>query len=423
MTMERGALKGLDYGNPLVRYRSEKVARLTRILLSSSSAEISSTLAADTYYSLYLPAPIVDEGSPNPICKLVVNSITQTNEGRRLRAKTVLDSLLSAIAAALYLSKLYEKHPGITAKRQTLPTGLEEPLHGNVERLVNEVLSEVEQLSRVRLAIEGLEPGTLSVFSLEDYSLELLKLAREADIRKILEILLGIKYLGSTALRKYRPFKRGEKAGYELGSDVERMSPRNLLYDEDVFYVKLAQGRLLLYSKVIEESMGPIYVLLDKSGSMEGEKIMWAKAVALALYMRALRGRREFYARFFDSQPYDLVKVSRNPKLSEATKVFEYIARIKSAGGTDITRALITAITDLEERKVPGGSIVLITDGIDRVLERPVKDGLKRVRAFLVTVMVKGDNKSLEAISKKYLRVVRLDRDDILKVIEAVGEA
>lgn len=419
----KGALKGLDYGNPLVKYRSEKVARLTRILLSSSSAEISSALAADTYYSLYLPAPVVDEESPNSTCKLIVNTLTQTNEGQRLRAKTVLDPLMSAIAAALYLSKLYEKYPGNTAKRQTLSTGLEEPLHGYVEKLVNEVLSEVEQLTRVRLAIEGLEPGTLSVFSLEDYSLELLKLAREADIKKILEILLGIKYLGSTASRKYIPFKRGEKAGYELGSDVERMSPRNLLYDEDVFYVKLAQGRLLLYSKVIEESMGPIYVLMDKSGSMEGEKITWAKAVALALYIRAVRGRREFYARFFDSQPYDLVKVSRNPKLSEAAKVFEYIARIKSAGGTDITRALITAITDFEERRVHGGSIVLITDGIDRVLERPVRDGLKRVHALLVTVMVKGDNKNLEAISKRYLKVVRLDRDDILRVIEAVSEA
>ncbi|MEM1612161.1 MAG: VWA domain-containing protein [Desulfurococcaceae archaeon] len=419
MKTEKGVLKGIEYESPLVKYRGSKVSRLARLLLLGGDARIDPLLAVDVYYSLYLPAPVIDEDAQNQLCRAVVQALIQTSEGRRLRARTILDQVLSTITAALYLAKLHERYSWINGRRQDATTSINEVLV-EAKELTGEVESDIEALSRVRLALEGFEPGTLSVFSLEDYSLELIRLAKEADVRRILDVISGLKYWSTVTSRKYRPFKKGGKMGYELGSDVERMSPKNLIYGEDAFYAKLVQGRLLLYNKVLEESAGPIYVLLDKSGSMEGEKITWAKAVALALYIKAVRSRCEYYIRFFDSQPYGLVRVGKTPRSSEAVRVFEYVARIKGAGGTDITRALVTALSDLDEGKVAGSSIVLITDGIDRVMERPIKEGLKRTRASLITVMVKGDNKSLAALSKEYLKVVKLNREEIVKVVKAV---
>lgn len=421
MTTRSGVLRGLDYGSPLVKYRGEKVLKLVQLLTQPpGSAGIDPVLAIDTYYALYLPAPLVDESSGNELSKLVVKAIISSETGQRLRAKTVLDNLMSTIASVLYLVKLQERSSQTRAENG--PKHSLGALAETAEQTISDVLSEVEDVSRVRLALEGFEPGTVSVFTLEDYSLELLRLAREADVKAILDVVMGIRDWRAFSARNYRRFKRGEKLGYEHGADIERMSPRNLLYGEDVFYTRLAEGRLLLYSKVLKESAGPLYVLLDKSGSMEGEKMTWAKAVALAVYIKAIRARREFCVRFFDSQPYNLMRVSKNPKSSEAIRVFEYLARVKSAGGTDITRALLTALADIEQNHLTGSSVVLITDGIDRVSGHPIKQALKKTRSFLVTVMVKGDNTSLAELSTEYLKVVKLDREEILKVVKALDK-
>ena len=154
---------------------------------------------------------------------------------------------------------------------------------------------------------------------------------------------------------------------------------------------------------------------------MSGEKILWAKAVALALYMRALRLRREFSVRFFDSQPYSLHSLKKRPRVSEAVALFEYIARVKSSGGTDITRALLTALQDISSKKAKENTIVLITDGIDRVAEKPIRLMLDKTKSKLIVVMVMGDNKSLEKLADTYLKVVKLDQGEILKVIKAVS--
>ncbi|MEM4487864.1 MAG: VWA domain-containing protein [Desulfurococcaceae archaeon] len=416
---ETGALRGINYDELIIKYRGDRVVKLSEILLSRGKT-IPRTAGIDTFYSLYLPAPILNETSTCELCKAIVKTLTNTTEGVRLRTRSMLDTLLSTLTAAVYLSRLFEKFRVEEHLKGGHNSLRYEKIMNDAKEAAYEVLSEVENISRVRSALEGLHPGSISIFSTEDYSLELLRLAKVTDIKKIIEMLEGIKQCDIATSRRSRPFKKGERQGFVLGSDVERIVPSNFLYSDDVFYTRLAQGRLLLYSKTIEESMGSIYVLLDKSGSMEGEKILWAKAVALALYMKALRGGRDFYIRFFDSQPYSLMNVRRKPTSKDATKVFEYIARIKSAGGTDITRALVTATSDLSSNLIKGSTIVLVTDGIDRVFESPLKRNLKKSDTKLITVMIKGENKSLLALSKEYLKVVKLSREDIIQVIKAV---
>lgn len=419
----RGALKGVDYGSPLVKYRGERILKLVKLLSTNGDSRLDPLLAIDSFYSLYLPAPVVDDSSQREDCKVIVKTFIFNQVGLRLRSKTVLDSMLSTITSSVFLARLYDKLPdsaGITGNHVSIDTKM---LPEKANEVMKDVVREIEDVSRIRFALEGFEPGNLSILSTEDYGLELLRLAREADVKKVLDVLEGIKYNGLTTSRKYRVFKRGEKRGYELGSDLERLSPRNLLYGDEVFYAKLLQGKLLLYNKVVQESTSPIYVLVDKSGSMEGEKILWAKAVSLALYMKSIRSRREFYVRIFDSQPYSVVKVSRNPTSTEAIRVLEYVARVKSGGGTDITRALVTALADIERENSYGGTIVLITDGIDRVTERPIKELLKKTDISIVTIMIKGQNESLASLSKEYLKVVKLTTDEVLRVVKAIDKA
>jgi len=415
----QGALRGVEYSNPLTRYRGLKVKRLAETLIGNS-LRLDDTVLVDTYYSFYLPAPVLNEESTNTLCKLIVNTILNSTVGQRVRAKTVLEPFLSTIGAALFITEYVKQvstRPLEVGESYAKSTKSHSEL---IEKTLESTSRELERVVEVKRIIEGLEPGTLSVFSTEDYGLDLLRLARSADVMAILSALRDLRADDIGSLRDYIVFKRGEKMGFELGFDVERLAPRSLTYPEELFYIRLAQRRLLLYTKMTRRKSGGVYVLVDKSGSMSGEKMLWAKAVTLALYMKTLRSRRDFRVRFFDSQPYSLHSISRKPRASEVVALFEYIARVKSSGGTDITRALLTALQDISAKEIKESTVVLITDGIDRVSEKPVKFMLDKTKSRLIVVMVMGDNKSLEKLADTYLRVVKLDRGEVLKVVKVL---
>jgi len=168
---ETGALAGVDYSSPIVKYRGSRVAELTRIISHSRQLHIDPLIAIDTYYTLYLPAPVLRESSGFESLG-IIQSILGTTSGIKLRAKTILDSFMSSVAAAIILSKIY-------TSRDSLEQGLKP--HGGQrgdsrvisEDLLADVLSDVEEISRVRSALEGSEPGTISVESMEDYALRL----------------------------------------------------------------------------------------------------------------------------------------------------------------------------------------------------------------------------------------------------------
>lgn len=415
----RGVLRGVDYSSPLTRYRAFRVKRLAEILCDGS-LKLDDVVLADTYYSLYLPAPVVDENALNEVSRLIVETVLGSSSGQKIRAKTILDPLLSTIGAAILLSE-YSRNLTLASRSGERGITTSDRLRSTIEKAIESTSREIEKVKSVKMVIEGLEPGTLSIFSTEDYGLDLIRLARNADVTAILRVLRGVSAEDLGLHRDYIVSKRGEKMGFELGFDLERLAPRSLAYPDDLFYTRLAQRRLLLYTKMAKRKPGGVYVLVDKSGSMSGEKMTWAKAVTLALYMKTLRSRREFSVRFFDSHPYSLHSVGRKPRSSEVVALFEYIARVKSSGGTDITRALLTILQDISAKSTEHNTVILITDGIDRVVEKPVKLMLNKTKTKLIVVMVMGENKSLEKLADSYLKVVKLNRDEMLKVVRAVS--
>jgi hypothetical protein len=46
---------------------------------------------------------------------------------------------------------------------------------------------------------------------------------------------------------------------------------------------------------------------------------------------------------------------------------------------------------------------------------------LNKTKTKLIVVMVMGENKSLEKLADSYLKVVKLNRDEMLKVVRAVS--
>jgi len=452
MSEEEGFLRGILYNDPLVRYRGERISYTLKKLVGRD-LQIDENFLIDIYYIHYLPMPILRVKEEIPKGKDIMYKFVEMMLNSPLveenRNYSMVNSAVSMALSVSYVQNLIEELEKIkrTSQSQEEREMAEQLLNGlmkggggkeghqqqlqneqQLEKLMKQVndkalskaIEDAEAVRNLQKIVGGNSAGTGSILNFEGEIHEVLRLARNTEIKKILEFLSGMPRLGSFTKKKTTRFPRGELYGYEEGSDLERIVSSELALPEELFYVKLAESQLLLYQKRIKEVLGPIYLLLDKSGSMDGEKILWAKAVALALYSRARRENRDFYIRFFDNIPYPLIKVSKNAKSKDVVKMIEYIGKIRGGGGTDISRSIISACEDIKEGHVKGVSeIILLTDGEDKIAETTVRKSLKEANSTLITVMIRGDNADLRRVSDEYLVVYKLDHEDLLRVVEA----
>ncbi|MEM1644653.1 MAG: VWA domain-containing protein [Ignisphaera sp.] len=436
-----GVLKNVDYQDPVVRYRGQKIVDNLKKLIPQSEVQLE--LAVDVYYSLYLPLPIVEEFDKVSFANIdhyeVIKTALNDYEFRKLRYYTVADAFASVAIGTLFLFNLFEELKTEEERSGQLGVGKssgkpqEKPkdegegegdksrdLRNSVRNALKKTSEYAETIKELQHFVQGYRAGVGHTLDLDEDVLTTLKLVRNTDIRNILRFLTRVPDVRSVMKKKKLLYQRGEVEGYATGSDIERIVPTELAYPSIYLYTKIAENKLLVYNKVLYMSMGPIYVLLDKSGSMDGNKILWAKATALALFMRCRSERRPFYIRFFDSEPYKLMKVRVNAKPSEVLSVIEYIASIRNGGGTDISKSIITACNDvIKLRSKELSDLIIITDGEDRIAKSLVRKSLAYAKARLISVMIMGDNSDLKEVSYRYLKVTRLSEKEILNVVEA----
>jgi uncharacterized protein with von Willebrand factor type A (vWA) domain len=435
-----GVLKNIDYLDPFTRYKGQKILDNLRKLRGESGTSLE--LAIDIYYSLYLPFPCLVEVSEVPLGRSeqyrIVKTILTDEEAKKLRLYTVADSFSSVAIGTLFLlnllSELDEKSEKdymqgsgrgeSGAKRQQREhEDMEEggkSLEEAVKNAAKKSVEVAEDVKEIQNFVYGCKAGVGHTLSLDDDVTTVLRLAKNTDVRNLLKVLSRIPDITKTVKKRRVGYQRGEIEGYTRGTDIERLVYTELAYPEIYFYMKVAEGDLLLFEKVMYLTMGPVYVLLDKSGSMDGSKILWAKATTLALFIRSRLEKRAFYMRFFDSEPYEFIAVKPNAKPSQVVKLLEYIAMVRNGGGTDISKALLTACNDIMKLGFKEASdVILITDGEDRIAKNLVKKALQHAKARLLSVMIMGDNEDLKAISDEYMRVIKLSDKEMLQVIQS----
>ncbi len=421
-------LKGVRHDDPIAIYRGEKILQLAKRIGGRVARQLNNvSFAIDLFYSLYLPFPVLasikEVSDELKTSYRVLKAMIESDEFNELRSYTIANSSLSTLVSASIIDLLSRELPmeELLESRRERGEEVGRGLRAVVRNVIRKVRREAQTIKNIeKLTSQGPRAGTGSVFDLDESGEDVIRLARNADIQGLLNVLSLMREVSLRVKRKVMPFSRGEFRGYDIGSDLERVVPTELALPERLFIIKYVESKLLLYEKVIPKDIGPIYVLVDKSGSMEGEKIRWAKATALALLMRSVREHRDFYLRFFNGSPHELIPVSKRVNPREVIELLKYLARVKSGGGTDITKALDIACSDIRDAGVKGVTdIVLITDGEDNLSDVLIRRKLKRASARLVTVMVIGENRSLRRASDAYLRATKLSDDEILRVVEA----
>jgi uncharacterized protein with von Willebrand factor type A (vWA) domain len=220
------------------------------------------------------------------------------------------------------------------------------------------------------LAAVGLVPGTESStgVAMSPKVIRTLAARLRTDARLKQIALLAGRFKRIAAAKRRERLKHGadEIADIEQGANLGRLLPSELLKltrsDTRLAFMRaFVEGALLQYQLVGHEPLGkgPLVVLLDKSGSMDGPRDIWATALALALLDQAHRERRAFALICFDAQVKFEAIVKQGERLPEGALF------TACAGGTEISRATVRALEIIRsnEGKMKKADIVLITDG------------------------------------------------------------
>jgi len=214
------------------------------------------------------------------------------------------------------------------------------------------------------------------------------RLRTDPRLRRVAELAGRFKRI--LAEKRRQRVRRGadEVADVEQGDALPRLVPSELVRLTHprmrlTFMRDFTEKRCLQYRLAGTATLGrgPLVLCIDKSGSMDGPKDVWATAVGLALLNQAQEERRAFTLLCFSGAVTYGVTVRPGEALPQDALF------VGCDGGTDIDAALCKALDIIQTGNdgMKAADVVLITDGISNADEAPTLR--ERAKALGVTVL------------------------------------
>src|SRR3989475_5407407 len=191
---------------------------------------------------------------------------------------------------------------------------------------------------------------------------------------------------------------------------------------EDLFYSKVVTHSLLIYELWrSEEEPRAVYLCIDNSGSMAGEKEVWAKASALALAHLALAEDRPVEVVLFGDAADPLRVVSMRPEDDASTRLEKLldVASYFLGGGTDFVKPLSHVLDALEAGHHTGSDLLFVSDGLCPIPEdfiRRFREAKERYDLRMTAVLIGEEPFALSEISDTVHRL-----DEALQAGEALA--
>ena len=238
----------------------------------------------------------------------------------------------------------------------------------------------------------GIEDGELQRMDFQERAALAQRLSR-SRLAKFSDMIGQFRQLQSAESRRRVQHVPDEITNVILGNDLHRLMPQELLNlaapeTEDDFWLRYVNNELLQYelSGVERMGQGPIIVVCDESGSMEGAPEAWSKALSLALCQQARQLKRDFHYIGFSSasQQFHIAMPGGKAPLHDVLRMTEHFFN----GGTVYEPPLRQAMELVAEYHVAGKEkpdIVFITDEeYGRLPERFVEEWntLKRLTSM-----------------------------------------
>ncbi len=275
-----------------------------------SDADRGELVAADCLAAAFEPAPRLAEHPADPTAGRYFRELLQTEQFSQLHQTTQLDPLASELAAGHFAQGLLALQ-----NRETPPPGDRSPGEGDsgaddfkadmaalgaAAEAMEKAKADVDDLDDTRRALglggDGANPGSVTPSAMRDY---FARVRDDRTLRRIMELAGKYRRLAQARQRHKTRHGQDDMVGVTLGADLSRLCPSELaaLCDDDLELDALRRylERGLMqrdYRGVETVGRGPIVVIVDESGSMGGEPIAAAKALALAMGWIARHQRR-----------------------------------------------------------------------------------------------------------------------------------
>ncbi|MCC6020047.1 MAG: hypothetical protein LM577_01560 [Thermoproteaceae archaeon] len=404
-----GVLLNVDYSDELTRLRVRSIVRqLQRAGMFSRLASLPDDVIADAFYVHYR-TPILREqpGRDETLWYMFVKTYLSSDVYQEVSKISRYNYRVSKIAATkllrAYSNFLWraERGSGAANGEERGARNAGDRAQQEIEMLIRFYMGSIKDVERLRRSIAralGEEAGKTAAELLFSIDAD----PYRARLAKILESVVEVLSVLGPELRHGEV---EERQGLVTGitrikafSDLRRATNlTRALYisARELFSYKLATKSLSVYELSVD-TRGNLYLLVDKSGSMfytvydevargATQKIAWATALAIALMRKGSR----VVLRFFDQIVH--------PPVTSVKEAIRSLLSVMPLGGTDITAAVHTAVSDAKRSGLYKYKLVLITDGEDDAVRpeilRAARQAFREVRA----VLVGGTNKVIES--------------------------
>lgn len=307
---------------------------------------------------------------------------------------------------------------------QGLEDILESPaLRPALRRGMEEATEDLEAFEQFCLSW-GTEAGELQRLPAEEKLALMHQILGSPKLRRLAEMVGRLKRLALSKRTTRVTTVPEEVVDVTQGSNLARTLPSELALLEDpdreiLFYERFLGGKLLEYELRGREfqAKGPIVCCVDNSGSMEGEREIWSKAVALALAEIARQDRRSFYVVHFGgpSDPLETFGIEPTDRGKVRLQKVLDIATYFLGGGTDFHQPLSEAANIIGRKSTHAAyrkaDIVCITDGGARLTEDFQATFLKRKAQWefrLFSVIILGTEQTLADVSDEVFHLMDL---------------
>lgn len=270
--------------------------------------------------------------------------------------------------------------------------------------------AKVQEVSET-LEAWGLEEGELVRKSIPE-SLGLLERMKRNEALKKFAALLG--RIRKIAARKAKQKVSGEGARVttlETGRDLKRAHRSEIIALLNPALrvkalVRWTRGELRQFGQKTKAKLGhgPVIVCEDGSGSMEGAKQQWAKAVVLSLAHYAKLQHRDFAWIHFGAKYTTLeVVVCKGGRIS-GEQMLTIAETFRNASGTDFEKPLTEALRIIRQGGLPKADIALITDGECAVSTKFLEElrATKKALEFNVITVLCDVGSSADATVKEF---------------------
>lgn len=381
--------------------------------------------AADFFMAAFDPDPRLHDACREPRRHQFLTQLLNTPEYRSLHVSTRLDDTASAIAATHFAEQFAQLNKEGTQGRP-LRADAGEDLAAEmatlraVGRAVAEADKEVSELRDASSAL-GLGPGMPGSNDPRAVAALFKRVRADPALRRICEMAGRFRRVAQSKQRRKVRHGLDDVVGVEPGGDIERLLPIELgkllvpeLELDTLRRIAEMQAFCREHHAVEPVGKGPVMVCLDESGSMSGDRIHTAKALALALAWVARHQKRWCALVAYAGDTGERL-LPLPPGRWDETKLLDWLTAFLGKG-SDLDVPVRELPRMYAELKAPVGvtDVIFVTDAVCRIPPE-VRDTFlawkASTRARLITLVLNTAAGDLAAISDEVHFVTTLTPD------------